>query len=155
MNDRRTLGDVIFEKIDDNDFLNVLYNNLLYNYALKCLRVQGFQNRREVDIPASLRFADILSKSTHKQKSDAHKMWAQEIVTLLRELYPDDTDVQFYIGAVLTNVGNYRGRDLVKSKFKGISLEDRAYNAFCRKYLAIPGGEGDQISRVNIRDVLH
>ena len=157
MNDRRTLGDVIFEKIDDNDFLNVLYNNLLYNYALKCLRVQGFQNRREVDIPASLRFADILSKSTHKQKSDAHKMWAQEIVTLLRELYPDDTDVQFYIGAVLTNVGNYRGRDLVKSKFKGISLEERAYNAFCRKYLAIPGGEGKIFfaEQKNIYDQMH
>lgn len=29
---RRTkLGDVIFSSIDDNDFLNVLYDNMLYN----------------------------------------------------------------------------------------------------------------------------
>ena len=27
------LGDAIFNNIDDNDFLNVLYDNMLYNYA--------------------------------------------------------------------------------------------------------------------------
>ena len=28
------LGDAIFNSIDDNDFLNVLYDNMLYNYAI-------------------------------------------------------------------------------------------------------------------------
>ena len=36
MNDMQKikLGDAIFGSIDDNDFLNVLYDNMLYNYAI-------------------------------------------------------------------------------------------------------------------------
>ena len=83
---RRKLGDVIFSTIDDNDFLNVLYDNMLYNYAVKKLHLEGFQQERQVDIDAALRFADLLSKSTHATKSDEHKMWAQAIITLLLEI---------------------------------------------------------------------
>ena len=28
------LGDAIFNSIDDNDFLNVLYDNMLYSHAI-------------------------------------------------------------------------------------------------------------------------
>lgn len=31
------LGDAIFGSIDDNDFLNVLYDNMLYNYL--CVQI--------------------------------------------------------------------------------------------------------------------
>ena len=42
---RRTkLGDVIFSSIDDNDFLNVLYDNMLYNYAILKLHLEGYQH---------------------------------------------------------------------------------------------------------------
>lgn len=142
MNARQTLGELIYEEIDDNDFLNVLYNNLLYNYAMNWFSNKKYRDSREVNIPAALRFADILSKSTHPLKADSHKMWAQEIVTILNALYPEDPNVRFYTGAILTNVGNYRGRDLVKSTFQGASLEEKTYNMFCREYLAIPGEEG-------------
>ena len=60
------LGDAIFNSIDDNDFLNVLYDNMLYNYAILKLHLEGFQQARSVDINAALRFADLLSKSTHE-----------------------------------------------------------------------------------------
>ena len=43
------LGDAIFSTIDDNDFLNVLYDNMLYNYALLKLHLQGFQQERQVE----------------------------------------------------------------------------------------------------------
>lgn len=69
------LGDAIFGSIDDNDFLNVLYDNMLYNYAILKLHLEGFQQARQVDVEAALRFADLLSKSTHPTKSDDH-MWA-------------------------------------------------------------------------------
>ena len=87
------LGDAIFNNIDDNDFLNVLYDNMLYNYAILKLHLEGLREPRNVDVNAALRFADLLSKSTHETKADEHKMWAQEIVTILMELYPDNEDV--------------------------------------------------------------
>ncbi len=94
--DKAKLGDYIFNTIDNNDFLNVLYDNLLYNYAIMKLHLEGFQQARQVDVNAALRFADLLSKSTHPVKADDHKMWAQTIITLLLELYPEDEDVAYY-----------------------------------------------------------
>ena len=95
------LGDAIFGSIDDNDFLNVLYDNILYNYAILKLHLEGFQQARQVDVEAALRFADLLSKSTHPTKADGHKMWAQAIITLLLELEPENEDVAYYAGSVL------------------------------------------------------
>ena len=111
------LGDAIFGSIDDNDFLNVLYDNMLYNYALLKLHLDGFQQARQVDVEAALRFADLLSKSTHPTKADDHKMWAQTIITLLLELYPDNEDVSYYAGAVLSSIGNFRGTEIAKSVY--------------------------------------
>ena len=124
------LGDAIFSTIDDNDFLNVLYDNMLYNYAIKKLHLEGFQQERKVDIEASLRFADLLSKSTHPTKADEHKMWAQAIITLLLELYPGNDDVSYYAGSVLSSIGNFRGTEIAKtvyrSEYRETSLQDKA-----------------------------
>ena len=32
--EKKRLGDVLFQDIDDNDYLNELYKNILYNYAI-------------------------------------------------------------------------------------------------------------------------
>ena len=112
------LGDAIFGSIDDNDFLNVLYDNMLYNYAILKLHLEGFQQARQVDVEAALRFADLLSKSTHPTKSDDHKMWAQAIITLLLELEPENEDVAYYAGSVLSSIGNFRGTEIAKTVYK-------------------------------------
>ena len=133
MNDMKKtkLGDVIFNRIDDNDFLNVLYDNMLYNYAILKLHLEGFQQARQVDVEAALRFADLLSKSTHPAKADDHKMWAQAIVTLLLELYPGDKDVSYYAGSVLSSIGNFRGTEIAKtvyrSEYTEASLQEKAF----------------------------
>lgn len=67
------LGESIFNEIDHNDFLNSIYDNMLYNYALIKFNLTNIRQKREVDIDAALRFADLLSKSTHSQKADDHK----------------------------------------------------------------------------------
>ena len=139
------LGDTIFEDIDDNDFLNVLYDYMLYNYAIHKLHLDGFQQPRQVDIGAALRFADLLSKSTHPQKADDHKMWAQAIITLLLEMEPDNEDVRYYAGSVLTSTGNYRGTEIAKtmyhSKYAETSLQEKAFAAFMNEYLSVPAEE--------------
>lgn len=65
----KTFGEIYFEKIDSNEYLNSLYEDILYNYAQKLF---GFSrnNQRQISVENALRFADILSKSTHSSKQD-------------------------------------------------------------------------------------
>lgn len=155
------LGDAIFSSIDDNDFLNVLYDNMLYNYAILKLHLEGFQRARQVDVEAALRFADLLSKSTHPTKSDEHKMWAQAIITLLLELYPKNEDVAYYAGSVLSSIGNFRGTEIAKSVYKSgyaeTSLQEKAYTTFINDYLSIPAEKDKRffIPQKNIYDQLN
>lgn len=132
------LGDAIFNDIDDNDFLNVLYDNMLYNYAIFRLHLEGFQQARNVDVNAALRFADLLSKSTHETRADEHKMWAQEIVTILLELYPENRDVCYCAGSVLSSIGNFRGAENIHTTYTETTLQEKAYAAFCEEYLTVP-----------------
>ena len=53
---------------------------------------------------SALRFADLLSKSTHAVNRDKHKMWAQEIIILLHALYPDNPDVTYEVSSRLSDL---------------------------------------------------
>ena len=79
-----TLAETIYRGIEKNEYLNRIYADLLYNYSLRLFSLRLRQ--KEVDIGAALRFADILSKSAYTENSEAHKIWAQEIVILLNIL---------------------------------------------------------------------
>ena len=37
--EKMRLGDVLFQGIDENDYLNELYKNILYNYAITVLQI--------------------------------------------------------------------------------------------------------------------
>jgi len=155
------LGDAIFGSIDDNDFLNVLYDNMLYNYAILKLHLEGFQQARQVDVEAALRFADLLSKSTHPTKSDDHKMWAQAIITLLLELEPENEDVAYYAGSVLSSIGNFRGTEIAKTVYKSgyteTTLQEKAFATFISDYLSVPAQKDMRffIPQKNIYDQLN
>ena len=82
----QNLGDAIFSDIDNNPFLNELYDNILYNYAITKFNLSDKRQMREIDVMSALRFADLLSKSTHAVNRDKHKMWGQEIIILLHAL---------------------------------------------------------------------
>lgn len=132
------LGDAIFNGIEENPFLNELYDNILYNYALKKFELTSSRQSREVDIASALRFADLLSKSTCPQNKDKHKMWAQEIVVLLHELYPENEDVSMVAGSVLSYTGNYQGQKIIKSNYQAPSALERVFTEFQSHYLTIP-----------------
>ena len=105
------LGDSIFKDIESNEYLQEIYNAILFNYSLNLFRIPK-KNPAEFDLVDALRFADLLSKSTDPTKAELHKVWAQEIVALLNTLYPQNESVKFIMGSVLTNVCNYRGLSL-------------------------------------------
>jgi hypothetical protein len=88
--DKIKLGDIIFADIEENEYLNELFETILYSYSLKLFELDKTNQMKEFNLLDALRFADLLSKSTHPERSSVHKMWAQEIVILLNELYGDD-----------------------------------------------------------------
>ena len=57
-------------------------------------------------------------------------MWAQEIVTMLNYLYPEDNRVSFMAGVVLANLDNYQGQVISKSHFDGTDTMDRLFTGF-------------------------
>lgn len=134
----QNLGDAIFGDIDNNPFLNELYDNILYNYAITKFNLTEKRQMREVDVVSALRFADLLSKSTHAVNRDKHKMWAQEIIILLYSLYPDNPDVRFYAGSVFANTGNYQARKIIESDFYGTTALERFFAEYQNDYLTIP-----------------
>lgn len=133
---RATLGESIFNKIETNEYLQELYKTILYNYSMTLLGHE--QRKKPLRKDHALRFADILSKSYGHENSERHRAWAQEIVALLNSIYPDDAKIKAYASSVLTSIGNYRGLQLIKTKYKTTSFLDELYTCFDMDYLAIP-----------------
>ncbi len=152
----RTLGDALFGDIDQNDYLNELYENILYNYSLILFK-NTKAKPKPINIIHAIRFADILSKSINTENSEIHKIWAQEIAALLHTLYPDDSNVQYCIGSVLTNTGNFRGLDLRAAEYESADMLDRIYIGFTKELLRIPAEPSQQFfrSQKNIYDKLN
>jgi hypothetical protein len=102
------LGAAIFSEIDQNPYLNELYDNILHNYSMNLFGPRTDRNKA-IDVEDALRFADILSKSNDPINADRHKIMAQEIVALLKNIYPEDPAIDFYLESVLSSTGNFRG----------------------------------------------
>jgi len=134
-----TLGEHIYYKIEDNEYLNELYEIILYNYSMNLLGSP--QRKKPIKKKHALRFADILSKSYGQPNSEKHRAWAQEIIALLNATYPDDAMIKAYATSVLANIGNYRGLQLIKSKYKNTSFLDELYQSFDLDYLQMPHQE--------------
>lgn len=107
MPDERNFGYSYFTKLNENQYLRTLYHDILFNYAIRLFNFD--KSRMKVfSLADALSFADLLSKSNHPALSDSQKEWAQEIVTMLSELYPEDRRVSYVTGSVLSTINlNY------------------------------------------------
>jgi superfamily II DNA or RNA helicase len=139
---RIRLGDAIFTDIEENRYLNQLYEDILFNYANKTLRTG--MKYRNVNIHNALRFADLLSKSNNPDKAERHKMWSQELVVLLNALYPDNDEIKTVAGSVFANTDNARGISLLDTDFEDPFVLNRIYSVYKKDYLRIPAAPGLQ-----------
>lgn len=135
-----TLAEALYRDIEKNEYLQEIYGDLLYNYSINLFH----SDRRQRDIPIAdaLRFADLLAKSTYPMTADRDHLWGQEIAILLRLLYPEDEAVKYYLGSVLSSVGNYRG--LMSKTMEGFHSEDffdSVYYEYDKEEHRIPGKE--------------
>lgn len=133
-----TLAEALYRNIEKNEYLQEIYGDLLYNYSIQLFHT----DRRPRDIPVkdALRFADLLSKSAHTPTADRDRLWGQEIAILLRLLYPEDESVKYYLGSVLSAVGNYRGlRAKTVEGFESEDLFDQIFYEYDKEKHRIPG----------------
>lgn len=135
-----TIGQLLYQDIDENEYLNEIYDAALFNHVIKLF---GFDcPKKEIVISDALRFADILSKSIDVKKCDQHKIWAQELVALLQSITeensPEAAIIEYYLGSVLFTSGNYQGVALKAEAYKSKDALDRIYNLFKRDYYQVP-----------------
>ncbi len=137
-----TLVEMLYKNIEQDEYLNEIYNNLLYNYSLKLFKVD--KQMKNININHALRFADLLSKSTYEPKSEMQQLWGQEIAILLNLIYPQNNNIRYYLGEILSTLGNYRGlkADPVK-EFESLNLFDNIYYEYDKEKHLIPGKEDE------------
>ena len=88
----------------------------------------------------------MLAKSTLPDKRDEHRLWGQELVILLSIVYPEDLAVKYYLGSVLSTVGNYRGlKSTYIEGFQTSNVFDGLYFEYDKSRLQIPGEEGSYV----------
>ena len=133
---QNTLGYAVFYELEKNEYLVELYSSILYNYAIKLFGIDA--TAKEYSLEDALRFADLLSKSTGVKNSEQHHLLAQEIVALLYELHPGNEDVLYYMGSVLSNVGNFRGVSLRNENYRSDDLFENLVTELRKDYLRIP-----------------
>lgn len=138
----QTFAEVLYRNLDDNKYLNEIYRDLLFNYSK--LLFKNFENNKGINIIDALRFADILSKSPLPEKRDKHRLWGQEIAILLNILYPNNRAIKYYLGSILSNVGNFRGlKSSPAANFRSADIWDSVYFEYDKAQLAIPGQDGN------------
>ena len=137
----QSLAEALYVDIDKNEYLNEIYDSLLYNYSIKIFNSQ--KQHKEVNIKDALRFADLLAKSSIPEKRDRHRLWGQELVILLSIVYPENSSIKYYLGSILSTVGNYRGlQSTYKDGYKTSDVFDGLYFEYDKSILRIPGHEG-------------
>ena len=132
-----SFGHFLYEEIEKNEYLNELYSDILFNYSISLFSLKN--KPKLFNINDALQFADILSKSNHATNSDHHKIWGQEIISLLDYLYPKNKIVQHFLGSVLTANTNYRGLKIKSKDFKHTEVLENTYTELSKSLLAIPG----------------
>jgi hypothetical protein len=130
------LGNVIFDSITSNDYLNELFSKIMENYSKKTFHLNSPQS--DFSLSDALRFADLLSKSTSEQYSEKHKLLSQEMIALLNTLYPDNETIKYFMGSILTSVGNLPGVKLRVPKYKNDNTLQRLFDEFSFDYYTIP-----------------
>ncbi len=140
MRETITIGQLLYDGIDSNEYLNEIYDAILYNYTANLFNLD--LPKKEVDIAHALRFADILSKSVDMQNGDRHRIWAQEMISLLLATTEPSSEeytmIQQYLGSVLYTAGNYQGLAIKANEYQSKDPLDRLYNGYKRTFFQIP-----------------
>lgn len=130
-----TLGEKIFYKLEQNEYFNELYGNILFNYSCKLMNINP--SPKDINIEDSLRFADLFSKSVEMPNSEFHRSLAQEVIAILLYLYPNNNMIKYYAKSILFNIGNHRAINLVENK-TALPFFEELYKKVDEELLRVP-----------------
>ena len=138
----RTVAETIYGKIEKDDYLLELYNDLIKAYTRKLFNRLNtdFNLKKLSDL---LSFADLLSKSTGTKNSGLHKVWSQQIIALLDKLFPKEYKINFFKYSILTSCGNFQGLNTSKFEFTNTSVFDEIIEISNKDYYRVPNSETD------------
>ena len=97
MEKNRTLIQELCGDIEQNIYLQKLYNKLIKRYSRLLLKRTTILSDTEINEKEKndlLRYANILSLSSGLLESGEHKVWAQQIVALLSLLFPEHQTIK-------------------------------------------------------------
>ena len=93
---------------------------------------------KPLDLEDLLQFADLLAESVNVENSEQHHSIAQEIVTLLCTIEPNNPVIRNAAGSVLSRVHNYLGLNRAVPDYREFSFLERAALEYEKDYLRIP-----------------
>jgi len=137
LSQQNTLGQSIFTGIEKNEYLNEIIDALLHDYCIDLFAISGVE-KKGVNIDDALRFADLLSKSANAEKSELHQSMAQELIMLLDAVYPDNEEIKYVMGSVLTSTSNYLGLQHSVPDYHSASVLDQLATETDKAILQIP-----------------
>lgn len=105
--DKHTLSYYLLDNIDNDEFLQRKYKELLIVYSKSLF--SGYSEKYNDEYRKLLRYAEILSLSD-KEK---HQNMAQQIVILLDSLFSDETEIKFFKQNIYTNVSNFASANMM------------------------------------------
>lgn len=136
-----SLAKALYIDIEENEYLQVLYEKLLKNYVLDIFNfgLPSIDDKiTEEEKHDVLRFADLLSNSSGVKRSEKHHVWAQEIVFLLAKIFPADDEIQTCLASILNNTGNYESFKVDTVKPIKYQVMDRITNETLKELYLIP-----------------
>lgn len=140
---KKSIGDWLFENIEENIYLKKLYNNLIIQYS--CMLQGNTFYLSSKEIKDLHRFADLLSKSTENIKAAFHKNIAQNIVCILDKLDLNERINSVFMGSVLTNINNYVGLEGKCKGYKNTDLIESMVEVIVKEAYRLPKECGDNL----------
>lgn len=152
MENKINLGQLVFNDLEHNPYLNKIYNTLLTHYSEKV--IFGSTETPNIELSDALRFADLLSKSTSDTKKDYQKQLGQELITLINELYPNNDVIKQFLGSVLVSNGNYPSVKMNLKTYKNYDDIENIIDTINMNDHLIPGTNNEFFS-VNQKEVFN
>lgn len=105
----KTLADFIFADIENDQFLCEQFQVLLLDYAKSIML--GESSNYTDNYRSLLRYADMLSLSLEEK----HQNTSQQIVILLSNLFPNETEVDIFKRNIYKNVSNFASANILEN----------------------------------------
>lgn len=137
---KKTLGEYIYGDVEQNERLKEIYGAILSNYVKVLLQTK--EPLKQISIHEALNYIAFLSKSKGAKNSEKHRQLAQEMIALFHYLYPDDQEITYFMGTILTNIGNFPGLSLQAKGYQSRDPMDRIFDKFSAEHFAIPNTQG-------------